>query len=460
MSDVSLPHEWAITSITDICEVKGGKRLPKGEKFSSEVTDHPYLRVTDFKSHTIDKSNLQYISNDVHKKISRYVISSKDLYISIAGTIGLIGTIPEHLSGSNLTENAAKLTNISVSKTYLAYVLQSSDAKNLFIKSTVSSGQPKLALFRIKEVNFPLPPLAEQKEIATRLDELVAQVDTLKTRLDAISTILKSFRQSVLAAAVSGKLTEDWREQVNLRDWKKTSFDQLIVKSNNGLSKRRGDSGDKITVLRLADFKNATRVYGGERQIRLTTKEQDKYLLSDGELLVIRVNGSIDLSGLFILYRETDKEEAFCDHFIRFTVDQSLLIPKFLTFITNEGKGREFLRNSLSTSAGQNTINQKSIKALPLIIPPLEEQTEIVTRVENLFAFADNIEKRVNEAQNHVNNLTQSILAKAFRGDLTADWREQNPDLISGENSAEALLQRIKAVREKLKPKRKPRTKK
>ena len=83
-----------------------------------------------------------------------------------------------------------------------------------------------------------------------------------------------------------------------------------------------------------------------------------------------------------------------------------------------------------------------------MALPPVEEQTEIVRRVEQLFTYADQIEQRVKDAQARVNHLTQSILAKAFRGELTAEWREQNPDLISGENSAEALLAKIKAERE------------
>lgn len=101
----------------------------------------------------------------------------------------------------------------------------------------------------------------------------------------------------------------------------------------------------------------------------------------------------------------------------------------------------------MSTSAGQNTINQTSIKGLALSLPTLPEQQEIVRRVEQLFAYADTIEKQVNNALARVNNLTQSILAKAFRGELTAQWRAENPDLISGENSAAALLEKIKAER-------------
>ena len=89
---------------------------------------------------------------------------------------------------------------------------------------------------------------------------------------------------------------------------------------------------------------------------------------------------------------------------------------------------------------------------MPIPLPTIEEQDEIVRRVEELFAFADSIEQKTNASLERANKLTQSILAKAFRGELTSDWRAANPELISGENSAEALLAKIKAEREALKP--------
>jgi type I restriction enzyme S subunit len=104
-------------------------------------------------------------------------------------------------------------------------------------------------------------------------------------------------------------------------------------------------------------------------------------------------------------------------------------------------------------------LNQKVIKNLEVYFPSLDEQTEIVRRVDQLFAHADRIEQQVNNALARVNNLTQSILAKAFRGELTAQWRKDNPELISGENSAAALLERIKAERAAAKTAKKTRSK-
>jgi type I restriction enzyme S subunit len=94
----------------------------------------------------------------------------------------------------------------------------------------------------------------------------------------------------------------------------------------------------------------------------------------------------------------------------------------------------------------------KALKKYPLRVPPIKEQTEIVRRVYQLFTHADRIEQQFNNALARVNNLTQSILAKAFRGELTEQWRKDNPELISGKNSAEALLERIKAERAAVKP--------
>jgi len=330
---------------------------------------------------------------------------------------------------------------------YLFFWLKSSTFLGYVIDVSYGVNMPRLGTSDGLKAPLRLAPFAEQKIIAEKLDSLLAQVDSSKARLEQIPKILKRFRQAVLSTAVSGNLTVDLRNSQSLIDWHKINLGALIVDSCNGLAKRKGLNGNEVTILRLADFKNAQRINGNERKIKLDSKEQSKYSLKDNDILVIRVNGSADLAGRFIEYKTFGDIEGFCDHFIRLQLDSSKITSKFLTYIANYGEGRFYLRNSLSTSAGQNTINQTSIKGLSFLLPPLSEQREIVRRVEQLFAYADTIEKQVNNALSRVNNLTQSILAKAFRGELTAQWRAENPELISGENSAAALLEKIKAER-------------
>lgn len=99
------------------------------------------------------------------------------------------------------------------------------------------------------------------------------------------------------------------------------------------------------------------------------------------------------MAGKFILYKE-DHSEAFYDHFIKLTLDSDRVRPEFVVLIANEGEGRYYLKNSLSTSAGQNTINQKSVKGLELKLPPLERQDKIIQKGLLIFFCQPNREKR------------------------------------------------------------------
>ena len=329
-----------------------------------------------------------------------------------------------------------------ISKNFIFYLLKYVSAD--ILSQTHGSGMVHITKGKFEKIKIFLPALAEQHYLADKLDSLLARIQTLSDQLAAVPALLKQFRQSVLADAVSGRLLNRGK---NSNGWEEAKFGDVITSSGNGISKRKSDTGMDTTVLRLADFKDAERITGNERQIQLSQKEIEQYVLKENDLLVIRVNGSAELAGKFILYKDMGLPEAYCDHFIRFRIDKNKLLPRYFLYVANSGEGRAYLRSSLSTSAGQNTINQTSIKNLIFKLPPLAEQAEIVRRVEALFALADDIEQQSRAAAERVVLLTQSVLAKAFRGELSEQWRREHPDLISGDNSAAALLARIQAER-------------
>ena len=182
--------------VSDFAKVKGGKRMPAGTSLSPQKSHHPYLRIVDFKNGGIDKSNLQYVPDEVFPQIARYVISDRDLYISIVGTIGLVGAVPKELNGANLTENAAKICEIDESKVnakYLGYYLRSDVGQEAIKSLTVGSTQPKLALFRIDQIEVPCPPLPEQKSIAA----LLAALDDRITLLRETNATLEAIAQAL-----------------------------------------------------------------------------------------------------------------------------------------------------------------------------------------------------------------------------------------------------------------------
>jgi type I restriction enzyme S subunit len=176
----AIPESWRWVCIGEVSSVKGGKRLPKGSGFADRVTKHPYIRITDMKNGSVNTTSVPYISDEVFEKISRYTINSKDVYVTIAGTIGDAGKIPVELDGANLTENAAKIEFKFIDLDYFVLVLRSTPVKAQFLEKVVQMAQPKLALHRIESSIIPLPPLAEQKRIVKKVEELTILINQLK----------------------------------------------------------------------------------------------------------------------------------------------------------------------------------------------------------------------------------------------------------------------------------------
>lgn len=173
-------------SIGSIVSIKGGKRLPKGTSFALQPTQHPYIRIVDFLDLTVKESSLKYISNEVHKQINNYIITDDDVYISIAGTTGIVGTVPSSLSGANLTENAARLVIQDMKshyKRFIIHYLASPQGQKSIQKHTMTTTQPKLALSRLALINIPNPSYDEQARIANILDEFFETISLLKRHL-------------------------------------------------------------------------------------------------------------------------------------------------------------------------------------------------------------------------------------------------------------------------------------
>ena len=159
--------------IGEIGVVKGGKRLPKGHAFASDTTPYPYIRIVDFEDGSVRTTDLRYLVPEDRERIVRYVITRYDVYISIAGTIGLAGVIPDQLDGANLTENAARIVITDrnhINERFLAWYLRSPMGQEQIRVRTTKTSQPKLALMRIADISIPIPPLAQQIEIASALD--------------------------------------------------------------------------------------------------------------------------------------------------------------------------------------------------------------------------------------------------------------------------------------------------
>lgn len=203
-----IPADWTVATVGEVCEVKGGKRLPKGETLTEENTGYPYIRVTDMFMGGVDPTGILYVPSHVQASIARYTISKDDIFISVAGTLGLVGIVPEELDGANLTENADKLTDIKINRDYLFYYLCSDAIQDLIAREATSNAQPKLALTRIREFSFPLPPDEEQARIATILVSVDGKLRLLSTKRESYVSLKRGLMQKLL--------TGEWRVKLDI----------------------------------------------------------------------------------------------------------------------------------------------------------------------------------------------------------------------------------------------------
>ncbi len=435
-------------------------------------TGTPFIRIgnLDHGTITIDLSAVQYVMPPVGAEADRTRLRPGDILVSITAELGMIGLVPESLGEAFINQHIALARPCQgIDPRFLAWYLASEiNGKRQLQEMRRGATKAGLGLDDIRGVSIPLAPRAEQKRIADKLDAVLARVDACRERLDRVPAILKRFRQAVLADATSGRLTDDWRadQATSTEPWDeigKENFEatpplypvtpphlariqpgyelrtlrELVAEPmRNGKSVRNGEG---MPVLRLSAIRaggiDVTSAKGGDWD----GIDADRFLIKPGDFLVARGNGSRELVGRGGIVVGEQEQIAFPDTMIRIRFDESRVAPRFVRLIWDIEAVRDQIEFSARTTAGIWKIAQSDLEKLELPVPAIDEQREIVCRVESLFAYADRLEARYQAARVQVERLTPALLAKAFRGELVP----QDPD----DEPASVLLERIRAAR-------------
>ena len=232
-----IPENWCWCRLGDICLVKGGKRIPAGCTLTDIDTGHKYIRVADMKNGSVIVENVKYITDEIHDKIKAYKISKDDVYITVAGTIGDSGIIPDELDNANLTENADKLVLFNgINKYCLHFFLSSGFFQEQISDAITKVGQPKLAITRIQNFLLPLPPLSVQNAIVAKLEQVLPLVDAYENALlqkeELKSALPDKIKKAILQEAITGQLTEAWRKSATIKESGKQLLDRIIEERN------------------------------------------------------------------------------------------------------------------------------------------------------------------------------------------------------------------------------------
>ena len=258
-------------------------------------------------------------------------------------------------------------------------------------------------------------------------------MDAVNTRLARVSPLIKRFRQSVLAAATSGRLTEDWRSAREApHPWSRVVLANVANDFSYGSAAKSAKVGS-VPVLRMGNIQDGRLVWD-DLVFSDDVAEAKKYELSYGDVLFNRTN-SPELVGKTAVFKG-ERAAIYAGYLIRVRCGDSLL-PDYLNYCLGSPAGRDYCWSVKSDGVSQSNINAKKLAAFEFNLPAIEEQTEIVRRVETLFAFTDRLEARLQAAQTAANRLTPALLAKAFRGELVP----QDPN----DEPASELLKRLAA---------------
>lgn len=429
-----IPESWKWVKLGEIVTVLGGKRIPAGRQLTTENTGYKYIRVSDMKDGTVLTDGLLYVPSDIFPSIARYIIHKEDVYITVAGTIGRVGKIPEEIDGANLTENADRLVFSMLEQNWLIKCLESNIVQSQIANVTTKVGQPKLAIKRIQKLIIPLPPLAEQKRIVAKFEELLPYIDRYEqawSKLEQFNNLFpEDMKKSLLQYAIQGKLVEQRPEEGTAEELfariqeekqrliaeKKTKkekplpeiteeekpfdipeswkwvylLDIIEEKPSNGYSPKGVTYPTEIKNLTLTATTSGRFKDDAFKYVDISKEDASKYWLKNNDLLIQRSN-SRELVGTSCIYTGADNAYIYPDLMMRMHVSSQVDIY-YIDYVLKAPVTRNYYMASASgTSESMPKINQKIVSFTLVPLPPLAEQKRIVEKLEQLLPLCERL---------------------------------------------------------------------
>nr|WP_315496523.1 restriction endonuclease subunit S [uncultured Rhodoferax sp.] len=442
-----LPSTWISATLGDLTEyVTSGSR--DWSKYYAEA-GALFVRTQDINTNKLtDLGSIAKVCLPANVEGKRTLIRKDDLLITITGAnVGRCAHVVNEIPEAYVSQSVAlvRLLDPSLSRFIHLQLLAPSDnsGKTSLEASAYGMGRPVLNLDNVRGTPLLIPPVKEQKRIADKLDTVLIRVDAVNSRLARVAPLLKRFRQSVLAAATSGRLTEDWRTKnpggnataeiaaqvanrskqekkeiaiPNLEHWTLQIPSEWTVASVHQFA----ECLDRLRVPIKKDQRDAAKglypYYGANGEVGRI----DQFIFDD-ELVLVTEDETFYGREKPIAYRSSGK--CWVNNHAHVLRCKSVPANDYLCFALMYYDVIPWL----SGTTGRAKLTQQALLSLPIGAPPEPEQAEIVRRVETLFAFADRLEARLAQAQTAATRLTPALLAKAFRGELVPQDPNDEP---------------------------------
>ncbi len=484
------PESWEVIRLGSLVKSEKGKKPKNQAKERSSLYSLPYIDIQAFEK--------GIIKSWTDGKDCRFCTESDFLMVWDGSRSGLVGKGIKGALGSTLVRINFPL----MENQYAFYFLQS---KYQQINScTKGSGTPHVDPGLLWNYEFPVAPLNEQRRIVSKIEEMFSDLDKAEESLRAAKSTLDIYRKSLLKLAFEGKLTAEWRRQnpdkiedadallIRIRKERKTHYQATLHEWEKAVSEwRQGDKntkkpakpkrlcaisdkpidigilgwsivqlglivfdpvygtskkcdydGGSIGVLRIPNIGEGHIDPTGLKSADFNETESRHWSLMEGDVLTIRSNGSLSLVGKSAIVKSQHTEYLFAGYLIRLRPIVTSLVPMYLVYLLMEPKIRMQIEKKAKSTSGVNNINAKELQGLNIPICPLAEQAEIVCLLDNAFETIEGLESEVDANLARTDMLRQSILKKAFSGQLV--------DQDSTDETAINLIDRIRLNRKKI----------
>ena len=420
-ADSDLPEGWEIVALPDIADITMGQS-PPGLTYNDRKEGLPFFQgKTDFG----DRFPTARVWCSAPHKIAK----PGEVLISVRAPVGPTNIAKETCAIGRGLAAIASLGGIPSELILFALRLQEPELALSGTGSTFTAISRK----DLDEIATNLPPLAEQKRIVAKVEDLLERLNASRERLAKAPLLVKRFRQSVLAAACS--------------DGESLPLCEVVLDIKYGTAQKCTPAPTGSPVLRIPNIGDGSVRLDDLKYAKLPARELSALRLVSGDILMIRSNGSVSLVGKTALVSEREAGFAYAGYLIRLRADCGRVLPEYLNLALQTHSVREQIEIPARSTSGVHNINSTEVLNLKINLPDLDAQKAAVRRVEALFKLADAIEKRVELATKRADKLTQAILAKAFRGELVPTEAELARREGRDYESASVLLGRIRTER-------------
>ena len=495
----SLPMSWQWSTLSEIAAIKGGLTKGKKRKETDQLYTVPYLRVANVQRGFLDLREIRYIQA-TETELSQLKLVSGDVLFTEGGDRDKLG---RGWIWSEEIEECIHQNHVFRARLYLQELppklislYSNSFGQRYFLGAgKQTTNLASINLTKLSNLPIPLPPLNEQRRIVAKIEALTAHSRKAREALDAIPALLDQFRQSVLAAAFRGDLTADWRAQnpdvepaekllERIRVERRTRWEKQCQQAKEeGLRKPKSPKTDSeaieltelpkipkswcwerlvnvsdlvggvtkgrkfkdkktinVQYLRVANVQDGFLDLKEIKQIEVLPEDLGKYQLKYGDILFTE-GGDRDKLGRGTVWRNEVDQCIHQNHVYRARLSETSILPEYISLAAKTEYSKDYFFRNASQTVNLASINLTTLGKLPLPIPSTLEQKEICENVREAFTVIENLRRLYQDNVEELSQLDQSILAKAFRGELVP----QDPN----DEPASVLLDRIRAEREK-----------